>query len=50
VLRICGYPHRRIFARLHGDGAVEARDAAGDPAQGIVHYHQEGAASSPAAP
>lgn len=42
VLRICGYPHRRIFARLHGDGAVEAPDAAGDPAQGIIHYHHEG--------
>ena len=42
VLRICGYPHRRIFARLHGDGAVEAPDAAGEAAQGIVHYCQEG--------
>jgi glycosyltransferase involved in cell wall biosynthesis len=42
VLRICAYPHRRIFSRLHGDGALEAPDATGGPAQGIVHYHQEG--------
>ena len=42
VLRTCGYPHRRVFARLHGDGAFAASGAAAHPTQDFIHYHQEG--------